>query len=168
MLDFFWKPQTTNLMGLCWDFSGNHKPQTWWVWTHIYPVRCAHNPAPCHFFEPSGETWEAFRPPNGQWFWKPGDQFWGPGSYFGVLDTYFQDFWDDCMLLSKKVSSRTPPKAHSNPFFTVLCFFFCVLHVVDFSDFQCPEIPFWLPFSSISGSPGLLQKQLKVCNYRSF
>ena len=35
--------------------------------------------------------------------------------------------------------------------------------MVDLCDFQCPETPFWLPFSSIFGSPGPHPKQLKVC-----
>ena len=81
-----------------------------------YPVRCIHNPAPCHFFEPSGETCEAFRPPNKQWFWKPGDQFWGSGSHFGVLHTYFQHFWDGCVFLSKSALADPPPRH------TVTCF----------------------------------------------
>ena len=51
----------------------------------------------------------------------------------------------DVCFYRKKCLRGPPSKAHSNPFFTVLWFdvFFGVLYVVDFCDFQCPEIPFW-------------------------
>ena len=76
----------------------------------------------------------------------------------------------DVCFYRKKCLRGPPSKAHSNPFFTVLWFdgFFGVLYVVDFCDFQCPEIPFWRPFWSIFGSPGPLPKQLKVCNDHNF
>ena len=122
-------------------------------------MRCAHNPAPCHFFEPSGETCEAFRPSNKQWFWKLGDQFWGSGSHFGVLDTYFQDFWDGYMFLSKNVPSRTPSKTHSNPFFTVLwfdCFFeFCMWWI--FMIFSAQRLHSGVNFRAFSEALGLFQ-----------
>ena len=65
----------------------------------------------------------------------------------------------DVCFYRKKCLRGPPSKAHSNPYFTALWFdvyFFGVLYVVDFFDFQCPEIPFWRAFSSIFGSPGPL------------
>ena len=88
----------------------------------------------------------------------------------GSSTLIFRIFEMDVCFNRKKCLRGTPPEAHSKPLFTVLWFegFFGVLYKLDFCDFQCPEIPFWYSFPSIFGSPGPLQKQLKVCNYRHF
>ena len=95
---------------------------------------------------------------------RPGQSFWGPGHLFSEFRRWLRVF------IEKSAFADPPPRGTQWALFTVLWFdvFFGVLYVVDFCDFQCPEIPFWRPFSSIFGSPGPLQKQLEVCNFIIF
>ena len=73
----------------------------------------------------------------------------------------------DVCFYWKKCLRGTPAPRHTVTRFLQsygLTFFFWVLYVVDFCDFQYPEIPFWRSFSSIFGSLGPLQKQVKACH----
>ena len=119
---------------------------------------------------PRGRPARRFDPQMGSDFESLGINFEARAVILGSWTLIFRISEMDVCFYRKKCLRGPPSKAHSNPFFTVLWFdgFFGVLYVVDFCDFQCPEIPFWRPFSSIFGSPGPLPKQLKVCNHRHF
>ena len=98
---------------------------------------CAHNPPPCHSGADPPTSFIQLLEPMCIIIFETRAvilRAWGsglkPGQSFGGLETYFQDFWDDCVFSSKKVPSRIPPKEHSNPLLTVLWFdgFFGVLY----------------------------------------
>ena len=93
-----------------------------------------------------------------------------PGHLFSSLRGHLDDFWSQCQIFLKKVSSPTPPKGVDFGTFFDLFFnrFFGVLSFLDFYAFACPKGPFWLSFRLLFESPGLWKKQLKVCNCRRF
>ena len=127
--------------------------------------------APISLFSWLQESWFlSAKSSNFRSFLRPGLSFFGIGRSFWRLGGLYGRFlgWL-CDFIEKSAFADLPPRCPWTYFLRSReVFFFWVFLFLEFCDFECPETPFWLPFWLLLGSPGPLEKQLKVCKSWQF